>query len=246
MSTTVELIDVLKAELKSAGYTYARLAAALGMAESSVKRMFSRGEMPLSRVDAICRVLRTDFAELARRVAERQSPNTELTLAQERAVVADRRLLLAAICCLSEWSFEQVLARYRYTPAELVRCFAKLDRLGVIELKAANRYRLKMNKTLRWRADGPMMAFFRDSVVPDYFRGGFDQPGDELLLVHGEINRSLAGAFHERLSRLAHDFARQHMADQRLPEDQKEAFTLVLAMRSWLFAPFADLQRSVP
>ena len=64
MSTTADLIRVLKAELKSAGITYAALAAQLGMAESSVKRMFAQGDMPLSRIDAICRVLRTDFAEL--------------------------------------------------------------------------------------------------------------------------------------------------------------------------------------
>ena len=97
MSTTADLIRVLKAELKSAGITYAALAAQLGMAESSVKRMFAQGDMPLSRIDAICRVLRTDFAELSRRLADEQPARMELTQEQERAVVADRRLLLAMI-----------------------------------------------------------------------------------------------------------------------------------------------------
>ena len=41
------------------------MARALGMAESSVKRMLARGDMPLSRVDAICRALKLDFADLA-------------------------------------------------------------------------------------------------------------------------------------------------------------------------------------
>jgi DNA-binding Xre family transcriptional regulator len=45
----------------------------LGMAESSVKRMLAKGDMPLSRIDAICRVLKMDFAELARRVADMRS-----------------------------------------------------------------------------------------------------------------------------------------------------------------------------
>ena len=45
--------------------TYADLARALDMAESSVKRMLARGDMPLSRVDAICRALKLDFADLA-------------------------------------------------------------------------------------------------------------------------------------------------------------------------------------
>ena len=70
MSTTQALIERMKAELKAAGLTYAALARELGMAESSIKRMFASGDMPLSRVDEICRVLKTDFAELARQVAD--------------------------------------------------------------------------------------------------------------------------------------------------------------------------------
>ncbi len=243
MSTTADLIQVLKRELKTAGITYAQLAVALGMAESSVKRMLSQGDMPLSRIDAICQVLRTDFAELARRVAEQQPARHELTLEQERAVVADRKLLLAAICCLSQWTFEQVLASYRYDEAELLRYFVQLDRLGVIELKPLNRYRLRLAKTFRWRPMGPVMDYFRRAVVPDYYAGGFDGEGELLSLVHGEIGHAQASAFHERLARVAQDFAHQHLADQRLAEAHKRPYTLVIAMRSWLFGPFAALKR---
>ena len=65
MSTSADLVTALKKELKAAHMTYADLARALGMAESSVKRMLARGDMPLSRVDAICRALKLDFADLA-------------------------------------------------------------------------------------------------------------------------------------------------------------------------------------
>ncbi|WP_442975225.1 helix-turn-helix domain-containing protein, partial [Salmonella enterica] len=94
MSTTADLITALKAELKAAHMTYADLAREIGMAESTVKRMLSRGEMPLARVDEICRALRIDFVDLARRVTEAQPLQPEMSLAQERAVVADRKLLL--------------------------------------------------------------------------------------------------------------------------------------------------------
>lgn len=243
VSTTRDLVDALKAELKVAGITYADLAGHLDMAESSVKRMFSQGDMPLSRVDEVLRLLRMDFAELARRVVDARPLLAELTLEQEAAVVADRRLLLVAICCLSQWSFEQILESYRYTEAELVGHLVALDRLGVIELKPLNRYRLLVEKVLRWRSDGPVMAFFRQQVVPDYYAGGFDGAGEMLRLVHGQVGLSLATVFNERLARVAHDFARQHLADQKLPPDQKRPYTLVIGMRSWLFGPFADLRR---
>lgn len=243
MSTTADLVTALKAELKTAGITYAELARQLGMAESSVKRVFAKGDMPLSRIDEVLRVLKMDFADLARRVADAQPLCRELTLAQERAVVADRKLLLMAICCLSQWSLEQVLATYRISEAEGVAALAQLDRLGVIELRPLNRYRLKVSKTFRWHPHGPVMQYFREQVVPDYFDGGFAGEGETLMLVHGQIGRSAAPQFNQRLARLAQDFAQQHVADQKLPPEQKRPFTLMLGMRSWLFAAFRDMKR---
>lgn len=149
MSTTHELITALKQELKSAQVTYAQLAQMLGMAESSVKRMFSTGDMTLSRIDDICKVLQVDFADLARRIAEAQPELSQLTPEQEKAVVSDKKLLVAAICVLSQWTFEQIVSRYRISEPECVKYFAQLDRLGIIELRPQNRYRLKLGKTFR-------------------------------------------------------------------------------------------------
>jgi hypothetical protein len=213
------------------------------MAESSIKRMFAKGEMPLSRVDEICRVLKTDFAELSRKVADAQPLRRELTLEQERAVVADPKLLLMAVSVLSQWTLEQIVATYRVSEAEGVRYLAQLDRLGIIELRPMNRYRLNVAKTFRWRPHGPVMRYFREEVVNDYFGGGFDDEGELLTLVHGQIGRSLAQLFNERLQRVAQDFAQQHLADQKLPPGQKRPYTLVIGMRSWLFDAFRRMQR---
>ena len=243
MSTTADLVAAVKKELKSAQMTYADLARALGMAESSVKRMLARGDMPLSRVDAICRALKLDFAELARRVADEQPLLKELTAEQERAVVQDEKLLLVAINVLSGWTLEQMTAAYRLTEAEVVKYLAQLDRIGIIELKPLNRYRLKVAKTFRWRPHGPVMQYFREHVVLDYFGGGFDGGGEHLQLVHGTISRALAPAFVERLQRLAQDFAQQHQTDQKLKATEVEGYTLVLAMRCWEFEAFTRLRR---
>jgi hypothetical protein len=148
-----------------------------------------------------------------------------------------------AICCLSQWTFEQMLASYHLAEPELVGLMLRLDRLGVIELRPLNRYRLLLDKTFRWRADGPVMRFFREQVVADYYSGGFDGEGEMLMLVHGEIGVSLATAFNERLARVAQDFSRQHLADQKLPASQKRPYTLVMSMRSWLYEAFRDLRR---
>lgn len=243
MSTTADLVLALKKELKSAQMTYADLAQGLGMAESSVKRMLAKGDMALSRIDAICRVLKLDFGELARRVADAQPLLKELTQEQEKAVVSDKKLLLCAICVLSQWTLEQIGNEYRLSEAECIKYFAQLDRIGIIELRPLNRYRLKLAKTFRWRPHGPVMNYFRDHAVLDYFGGGFDRPAESLLLVHGSVSRAIAPSFVDRLQRVAQDFAQQHQADQKLPEREREGYTLVLAMRSWEFSAFTQLRR---
>ena len=243
MSTTLDLVTALKAELKAAGITYAELASHLGMAESSIKRVFAKADMPLSRIDDVLRVLKMDFAELARKVADAQPLRRELTLEQEKAVVADRKLMLLAICCLSQWTFEQMTSTYRFTDAECVKHLVHLDKLGFIELRPLNRYRLKVAKGFRWRPNGPAMDYFRKHVADDYYNGGFDGEGEMLMLVHGQISKGLAANFVERLQRVGQDFAQQHLADQKLQADQKRPYTLVVGMRSWLFAAFRDLKR---
>jgi len=246
MSTTQDLVSALKSELRAAGVTYADLADALGMSESSVKRVFAKSDMPLSRIDEMLRVLKMDFAELARKVADAQPLSRQLTVEQEAAVVADRRLLLLAICCLSQWSFEAMTHEYAFSDAECIKYLAQLDRLGIIELRPLNRYRLKVAKGFRWLPHGPVMTYFREHVAADYLSGGFDGEGELIMLVHGEITPSLAASLVERLRRVGQDFAQAHLAEQRLPDEQRTPYTLLVGMRTWLFAAFRDLKRVPP
>jgi DNA-binding Xre family transcriptional regulator len=240
---TSDLIDALKHELKSANLTYADLAKKIKMSESSVKRMFSQREMTLSRIDEICRAMKLDFADLARTVAEAQVLVQELSHEQEKALVDNKATLLVGICCLSQWTFEQITTTYKISDPECIKALTQLDRLGILELKPLNRYRTKLAKTFRWRPEGPIMQFFRKHVLPDYYAGSFAAQDETLMLVHGSIGKEAALNVHEKLQRVAQEFAQQHLADQRLPSAQREGYTLVLAMREWEFAAFRDLRR---
>lgn len=256
MSSSQDLVTALKAELRRAGITYADLARELGLAESSIKRIFAKGDLPLSRIDAVLAVLKMDFADLARQVAMASPTCRELTLEQERAVVADPKLLLTAICALSQWTLEQIVATYTLSKAQALACLLALDKLGFLELRVHNRYRLKVDKTFRWRPDGPVMRYFRDHAAADYFGGDFGGEGEMLMLVHGQIGPAQAALFKERLQRLAQDFAQQHALVRQAAGggrggggsadtgEDLTAYTLVLGMRSWLFAPFRAMLRT--
>lgn len=244
MSTTHELINVLKQELKNAQMTYAQLAQALGMAESSVKRMFSKADMPLSRIDEICQALQLDFADLARQIADAQPELTQLTMEQEKAVVADKKLIVTAICVLSQWSLEQITRHYRISETECIKYFVQLDHLGLIELRPQNRYRLKLGKAFRWQPNGPVMNFFRDHALLDYFSGNFAHEDENFTLVFGSISPTMAPAFIDRIQKVARDFAQQNKADHKLPERERRGYTIVMSMRSWEIDLLRDLNRT--
>ena len=129
-----------------------------------------------------------------------------------------------------------------------VRRFTRQGHRGVIartrfEFGCLNRYRLRLSKAFRWRPHGPVMEYFRDHAMVDYFSGGFGGPGEGLSLVHGSISKGVASTFLDRMQSVAQDFAQQHLADQKLPKKDRQGYTLLLAMRSWEFEAFAAFRR---
>ena len=70
-----------------------------------------------------------------------------------------------------------------------------------------------------------------------------DQVADQFLVV---LQRQ-PGPAHQRFDHRhvppVGDRGGQHLADQRLPESQREGYTLLLAMRSWEFNAFERLRR---
>jgi transcriptional regulator with XRE-family HTH domain len=246
MSSSQLLIDALKREIKSSGLTYAGLAQKMNLSEASIKRLLApntRSQLSLSRIDAMCKALDIDFATLAEQAAQMAPLIGQLSIEQEREVVQDERLLLVAICVLSNWSCAQIVSTYQLSEPECVAALVKLDKLGVIELRSMNRYRLKIAKTFKWQAHGPVMQFFRTHVAADYFAGAFAREDEGLYLVHGSIAKTVAADFVQKLQRLGQEFSEQHQQDQKLPATERNGYTLVLAMREWEFAGFAHLRR---
>ena len=62
-------------------------------------------------------------------------------------------------------------------------------------------------------------------------------------IVHGTISTAMAPTFVDRLKRVGQDFSAEHLADQKLKPELTGGYTLILAMREWEFAPFADMRK---
>ena len=207
-------VTALKAELKAAGITYADLARELGMAESSIKRIFAKADMPLSRIDEVLRVLKMDFADTGAQGGRcaAAAPRADARTGGRRG--GRPQLLLVAICALSQWTFEQIVAthahrsRVREVPAAARQ--ARLHRAAPAEPLPA-----QGGQGLPLAAQRPGHAVLPQNVVDDYFSGGFDAEADADAGARPGRPQP-AATFMERAAARGQDFAQQHLADQKL------------------------------
>ena len=243
MAHSTAVVEVLKRELKMRGVRYVDLARHLHLSEASVKRMFSRRDFTLRRLEEICQYARIDVADLARALAREETLLSELTYEQEKEIVSDKKLFLVAVCALNRVTFDQIVARYDLTPAEGVRLLTRLDRLKFIELQPGNRIRLLVARTFSWLPNGPIQRFFNEQAHTEFFRSRFDRVDEFMLVVNGMLSRASSAQVVERLKRVAREFSELHSHDERLPLEQRSAMSVLVALRHWELEAFSELRR---
>lgn len=250
MSQTRQLTAALKQCLKAKGITYAELAPALGLSEASVKRIFSKGDLTLERLETVCRRAEVDFYDLARLARSRDGAADALTAEQEQALARDPRLLTLLHLLLNDWTFRDIVAEYRLSEAELVRMLVRLDRLGVIELQPGNRVRLRCPKNLAWRPGGAVWATHERRVLEEFFGAGFDDVrahrGDarshrDDARAHRrfevrELSPASLAVLRRKLDKLAAEFNELAEADSVLAPAERVSVGLLAACRPWVFS----------
>ena len=244
MSQASHLIDLLKQALRDRGMTYARLAAVLGVSESSVKRLFSKRRLSLERLEAICGAVGLEIADLLEMARSTEGRITQLTEEQERALVADERLLLVGVLALANWSAAEMLAAYRLTEAEIVRHLARLDRLGIVDFLPGNRIKLRLARNFSWRKDGPLQRFFEAHVQSQFFDSSFQGAHELRFVVHGSLSDHSNALLRQRIAKLAEAFDELADEDRGLARATLRGTTLVVAIRPWELGIFGKLRRA--
>lgn len=244
MAQSASLVEVLKRELKSRGITYAKVAKHLELSEASVKRMFSRKDLSLKRIDGICELANIEFSMLAETLAREESRISELTLPQEQEIVGNIKLFLVAVLALNHVAFDEMLGTYQLTKPELIKLLTRLDRLKFLKLMPNNRIRLQVSPTFAWRPDGPIQRFFKDRAATEYFRARFDGEDEILFLINGILSKPSRVAMIGRLRRLAREFSEVANEDVRLPIPDRRSISMVVAFRHWNMEAFAALRRA--
>ncbi len=230
MSEATDLLDALKGLLRERGLTYADAAQALGLSEASVKRLFSQRTFTLERVEALCELAGADIAELVARAEAARSRLDEMSVEQEEALVEDPLLLLTMVCAINRWSFTKILAAYRIDEHDLVQRFARLDRLGLLDLLPENRYRLRLSRTFRWRAGGPIQRFFMSAVMNDFLTAPGPYAG-RVRFVWGQLSSGHAQQIERAIERVLGDFETLADADARNEDPDRFGSSLLIGFR---------------
>ncbi len=245
MSQAALLIDRLKLELKARGITYAKVGQSIGLSEASVKRLFSKHDVTLSRLESICAAAGIELTDLTRGIDPEEKLLSALTAKQEAALVDDPTLFVAAISALNLVPFRQILDQYTIDEADLVKAFIALDRTGFLRLLPNNRYRLLIARTFRWLPDGPIQRSFKEHAN-EYFDSAFDGPDEFMVLLNTRLSKAHAATLIDRLQRLAKDISEQHGDDAQLPPAQRRPMSLLLAVRPWQLDFMRALERPRP
>lgn len=242
MAARALLVAELKRALRERGITYQAVARSLSLSLATIKRRFARGDFSLERFEEICELAGVGLRELLERAEEHSAPTRQLTLIQEREIVADPRLFLVTWLVLNRTPFEEIAGGYRFTERELLRYFIRLDRLRVIELQPGNRARLLVSRRFSWRAGGPVQRYLHQRLLREFLASAFTGAQEEFVFHGATVSREVLA----QLKRVQQNAARELMElieQDRSPPATRIGTAFVLALRPWAYSGFAEFER---
>jgi len=238
------LVNALKQVLKEHGITYDDVAKALGLSLGSVKRLFSKYDFSLDRLDQICAMMDLELSDLVTIMQNQRQQIEALSQDQEEELVSDTKLLLAAHLLMNNWSAKDILSAYAIDSFQMVRYLARLDKMKVIELFPGNRVKLKVSREFKWIKNGPIETFFKKHVQSDFLQSDFNGPGELRIFLSGMISRNSNAELMRRIKRLANAFEEIHREDINTELSDKFGTSMVLAMRPWDIKLFEQYRRA--
>jgi len=243
MSQTRPLIDTLKQELRKQRITYRHVAEALGLSETSVKRLFAEESFSVKRLEKVCELLQLGIIDLVHLMEKNIELTTELTLEQEQELVADPRLLLVALLLLNRLRFADIIATYEISETEGIRLLARLDRMKLIELQPGNRVKLMVSNNFAWIPSGPIQRFFETQVQREFLDSSFNRPGESRIFTSGLISRSANAELIRKMQQLAREMTEMTREAEHLPVEERFGTSLMMAIRPWEIEVFREMRR---
>jgi DNA-binding Xre family transcriptional regulator/predicted transcriptional regulator len=145
----VILLSELKRILKRKNIKYSQLAAEMGMSESTIKRLMSSKDAPLSKVEAICDVAGITLFDLVTFCQESEVQNVSLTEKQERFFKLNTHFFyFFSVLYEEKISVAQIKKKFGLNNASINKYLKKLEELGLLERHSQDK--------IVWKINGPI------------------------------------------------------------------------------------------
>src|SRR5690606_5201611 len=241
-----QLMATLKRTLRTRGLTYAEVARRLNLSEATVKRVFHRGDVTLSRLEEICELAGVQLSDLMESMTAAQPLVSELTREQEHELIANPKLLLMSYLLINRWQTDEIIRHFRIEANEAKKLLRRLRDLQLIEILPFDRIKVLTARNFSWRRNGPVQRYFLEQVQRDFFDAGFDRPNVVRYLLAGLLSAASRRRVARAMQRLAAGIDELSKQDARLPREERLPFGAVLAIRPWEFSAFRALRRKEP
>ncbi|MEC8231915.1 MAG: helix-turn-helix transcriptional regulator [Pseudomonadota bacterium] len=243
MSQINLIYDTLKQCLREQRITYKQLAQKLNVSEASVKRNFSLQAFTLEKLEQICECLHLSLSELFQLSQKQQEKISQLSEEQELKLLANPKLLLAAVCVRDGWRFDEIISHYNIEEVEGIKLMTTLDKLKLIELLPNNRYKLLIAQDFRWIPGGPLAKFMENEVMVKFMAPKKNEPWMFRSYLRGRYSPSSVAIIQRRLEQLRQEAAKLSSEDNALPIEERQHIGLLMAMRPWEPSLFENMRR---
>jgi lambda repressor-like predicted transcriptional regulator len=239
---TTRIVANVKAALRTRGVTYAELARRIGLSETSVKRVLSRGTLSLRRLEQICEAIGTSVPEVAQLMSGAGVERGEmLGLEQEKALAADPKLFACYHLVANGRSNREIEADMQASPRAVQQWLARLKALDLVAPPSKIRARARATVAVKWRTDGPVRRMYEREVRGEFLHSLFGAQREALHFRCAELSEASCRILQRRLDRLVAEFRDLADLDSALPSAEKRNVGFLLAMRPWVFSRFVKI-----
>lgn len=241
MQQVKKLLIHLKKSLKAKGATYKKIAAALDLSESSVKRLFTGGDLTLERIELICSHFDISFIELCRHVGQEQEENLWLlTHEQERVMARDMRLLQIYSLLHHGKTVSFILATFDIEERELLKLLLTLDKLRLIELHQNNRIKIINKGPYRLNRDGDVGTKIFEQTKKHFMNSEFKKDTEHVRFSSLPFVPHLVQKLKHQMDELIRSYVNETKYIDI--EENHEEIGVLMAFRPWKIDDFGDLR----
>jgi len=212
------------------------VAEALGVSESSVKRLLGSKKIGLDRIEKICEATGISFSEVCK-LAEWQDedPFLTLTFEQEKTLSESPRLLHYFTLLTDGYKPQQIEKEFQISPAESKKFLFTLDKCNLIELHPKDKVKLIKNGLFRFRREGPVGKMVFQQLKEGYLYSDFKAADEFLRFGMRRLSGAALGKLKLKIEKIFLELEEEAHYEMQIESNEKE-YGVLFAFRPWHYS----------